>query len=318
MGRISDVIPALYFGGENELEGFLRSLDLSVDEAERKIKLLPSLIDIDSCPDDKLPYLAAQVNCPLVGTSAHYWRTQLRNWPFILKLKGTEKSLILALESIGAGEYSIRTYWRNESGGYTADKPEGEPFLNQADGLWHNSRTHYFGVSMELSREYLEEQGFRWEREDIIDKLGVWMERAKPYHAELLNISVTTPPPMQHGHACRWAVCTFLHSHAKQYAWGELAPFEPMSDTSVIDCGRTIQRPRNAPHRMFDAWANTRWGHFNFKGTGLNPGTMISVAVSVQTEFSAAEAPKRTWRGLRTWRRGTWRSTGDTSMSIDM
>lgn len=184
MGRISDIVPPLYFSGKNDLKKFLDALDIQVDEIEQKIKSLPSLIDVDTCPDDKLPYLAALTGCYLVGDNAVLRRRQIRNWPHLLKLKGTEKSLKLYLESIGATRHRIETYFRDAEGNYIEDKPTGEPFLGD-DGIWYNIRTHYFGLEITWdNHEYL-----RWPQwnEDLSERVAFWMKNFKPFHAELLK-----------------------------------------------------------------------------------------------------------------------------------
>ncbi|MBR1604249.1 MAG: hypothetical protein IJ667_12545 [Synergistaceae bacterium] len=184
MGRISDIVPSLYFSGKNNLKKFLDALDVTVDELESKIKELPSLIDVDACPDDKLPYLAALTGCPLVGEDNILRRRQIRNWPHLLKLKGTQKSLELYLNSIGAGQHKIMTYFRDADGSYIETKPDGEPFKG-ADGLWYNIRTHYFGLEIVWdNHEYLRWQGWN---EDLEERMAFWMKNFKPFYAELLK-----------------------------------------------------------------------------------------------------------------------------------
>ena len=184
MGRISDIVPSLYFSGKNNLKKFLDALDVTVDKLENKIKELPSLIDVDACPDDKLPYLAALTGCPLVGENSILRRRQIRNWPHLLKLKGTQKSLELYLNSIGAEQHKIMTYFRDADGSYIETKPEGEPFKGD-DGLWYNIRTHYFGLEIVWdNHEYLRWQGWN---EDLEERMAFWMKNFKPFYAELLK-----------------------------------------------------------------------------------------------------------------------------------
>ena len=152
MGRISDVLPPLYHGGKNDVTKFTDALDAEIEPIERKIRGIPELIDVDMCPDDKLPYLAALTNCPLAGEDAIIQRRQLRNWPYLLKIKGTARSFEVYLNSIGALAHRIPTYFRDAEGNYVEEKPEGEPFLGE-DGLWRNSRTHYFGLEVVWENE---------------------------------------------------------------------------------------------------------------------------------------------------------------------
>ena len=190
MGRISDIIPRLYFTGKNNLEGFLDALDVEVDGLEAKVKGITDLVDVDRCPDDKLPYLAALTNCPLVGEDTAMWRRQLRVWPYLLKIKGTAHCFEVYLNSIGALDHRIPTYFRDADGEYVEEKPEGDPFLAE-DGLWRNIRTHYFGLETMwdggyVGNVYLKNEGWH---DDFLKRIDFWMKRLKPFHAELLTWS---------------------------------------------------------------------------------------------------------------------------------
>ena len=184
MGRISDIIPRLYFTGKNDLQGFLDVLDAEIDGLEAKVRGITELIDVDRCPDDKLPYLAALTNCPLVGEDPVMWRRQIRLWPYLLKIKGTERSFDIYLNSIGASNHRIPTYFRDAEGNYVEEKPEGEPFLAE-DGLWRNIRTHYFGLETFWEGEpYLHREDWN---DDFVERVSFWFKRMKPFHAELLH-----------------------------------------------------------------------------------------------------------------------------------
>lgn len=219
MERISDRIPALYHGENNELIRFVDALDADVKGLERQVKGITDLINVDKCPDDKLPYLAALTNCPLIGYDPAYWRRQIKNWPYILKLKGTERSLELVLDSIGAESWAIKTFFRDAGGGYVTDKPKGEPFKDNS-GLWHNIRTHYFGGEFTLSKDYVERQNYDWDVEDVKSKLNFWFERGKPYHAELLNLLIFLPKILPDDHICEWDACNWEHLELKKYFCG--------------------------------------------------------------------------------------------------
>lgn len=184
MGRISDIVPPLYYGGKNDVVKFLDALDIEVSAIEKKIQGITDLIDVDRCPDDKLPYLAAMTNCPLVGADPASWRRQIRNWPWLLKLKGTERSFDLYLNSIGAEDHRIPTYFRDAEGNYIEEKPPGEPFLDES-GIWRNIRTHYFGLEVTLhDHTYL-----RWQEwhKDFVERVSYWFNYFKPFHSELLR-----------------------------------------------------------------------------------------------------------------------------------
>ncbi len=184
MGRISDIVPPLYFSGKNDVKKFIDALDVEITAIEKEIKKIPELVDVDRCEDDKLPYLAAITNAPLVGENPVLRRRQIRNWPYLLKIKGTQRSLEVYLNSIGATDHHISTYFRDVDGEYTEDKPEGEPFLDE-NGIWRNVRTHYFGI--ETTWENNHYLNWREWHEEFIELVSFWLKRLKPFHAELLK-----------------------------------------------------------------------------------------------------------------------------------
>ena len=223
MGRITDTIPALYHSGDNDLTRFTDILDSEViRELEQSTRGITNLINVDRCPDDKLPYLAAIINCPLIGDDPIFWRKQIRNWPYILRLKGTQRSLELVIDSIGIIEdSSIKTFFRDERGRYVVTKPSGEPFLD-ANGLWRNIRTHYFGIDLTLSKNFVESKNFDWDETDISEKLKFWFEHGKPYHSELLHLSILPPDFLPDGHICHWDDCIWGHPFIELHDWGLL------------------------------------------------------------------------------------------------
>ena len=183
MKRISELVPSLYYNDKNDLVRFLEALDVEVDLIEKSVREIVNLIDVDKCPDDKLPYLANLVGCPLPGTNPAIHRRMLRNWPWLLKIKGTELSFNVYLNSIGAVDHRIPTYFRNAEGEYVENKPEGEPF--KSGGVWYNIRTHYFGLETTWNGEEIT----RYEQwhEDFVEQVSWWLRRMKPFHAELLR-----------------------------------------------------------------------------------------------------------------------------------
>ncbi|MDR1977943.1 MAG: phage tail protein, partial [Synergistaceae bacterium] len=201
MGRISEIIPPLYYEGKNEILPFVGALEAETDSLERQIKALPDLIDVDRCPEKYLPYLAAMTNCPLMGNDPRLWRRQIRNWPWLLKIKGTAKSLEVFLNSIGADDYRVKTYFRDADGNYTEEKPEGAPFFDEESGVWKNIRTHYF--DLEVTWDDAHFLNWREWHSDFVSQITYWLERAKPFHAELLRwISVleqVVPHDLYHG-----------------------------------------------------------------------------------------------------------------------
>jgi len=183
MGKISEIVPSMYYDDANDLIRFLKALDVSVDEIEKSIKGITDLINVDRCPDDKLPYLAYLTGCPLPGCNPKIHRRLLRDWPYLLKIKGTNLSLNLYLNSIGAVNHKINEYFRDATGNYIETKPEGEPF--ELNGTWYNIRTHYFGIETTWNNEQYT-KAEEW-HEDFIECVSWWLRRMKPFHAELLR-----------------------------------------------------------------------------------------------------------------------------------
>ncbi|MDR1379650.1 MAG: phage tail protein [Synergistaceae bacterium] len=107
MGQIIDLIPSLYHGTENELTGFVEQTEPEIERIQEKIKGITALINVDRCPDKFLPYLAALTNVPIIGENPTTWRKQIRNWPYLLKHKGTAWGFNIFLDSLGISESSV-------------------------------------------------------------------------------------------------------------------------------------------------------------------------------------------------------------------
>lgn len=187
MGRISDILPALYYDNQNDLIRFVNCLDVEVKELECKVKGITELVNLDKCPDDKLPYLAALTNCPLMGNDPAMWRRQLRYWPYILKIKGSPKSLDVFLNSIDVDDYILHTFFRDEKDNLVEAKPEAPPFRDSS-GLWHNVRTHFFDLDIIYQNEHF----LTWKdwHSDFLNSMNIWLTRAKPFHSELRYLNV--------------------------------------------------------------------------------------------------------------------------------
>jgi hypothetical protein len=69
------------------------------------------------------------------------------------------------------------------------EKPEGEPYFDPLTGLWRNLRTHYFGL--ELFWNLTTMPWYDW-IQNLWERITPWMERAKPFHSELLNVKLKT------------------------------------------------------------------------------------------------------------------------------
>jgi len=231
--RISDIIPGLYYKEPNGLIKFVQALDVEIAEIEKQISGITDLINVDKCPDDKLVYLAALTGCPLIGTDPVFWRRQIKSWPDVLKLKGTKRSLELVLNTLGAESWNINTYFRDANGNYTTQKPDGEPFQDNK-GVWRNSRTHYFGIELFLSKDFVERENYSWDFDEIKEKLYFWIGSGKPFHSELLNFSIYPPSILPDDHICRWDFCTWEHFILKNYEWGLLTPDEPPFEENPV------------------------------------------------------------------------------------
>lgn len=181
-GILTELFPYMYHAGRNELIGYIECLEPELDYVRDKYKGLTALIDVNTCPEDYLPYLGAMINCPLIGSDPRKWRAQIKAWPGILRIKGTEKSMLLLLESVGLRSIDIYTYWRNNAGLYVLEKPPGNPYLDATSQLWYNARTHYFSLSISTTNNGLLGQY-------DMNSLRKLIAKVKPYHADLLELT---------------------------------------------------------------------------------------------------------------------------------
>ena len=180
MGRIADIIPSLYYQKPNDLIKFVNALDYEVDFLEKQIAGITDLINVDRCPDDKLVYLAALTNCPLIGNDPVLWRRQIKNWSYLLKMKGTELSLDIFLNSIGATVHNVHTFFRDEAGNLAENKSEDfaiRSHMFDLDITWENKRFVNW---------------YEWDN-DFASKIKIWIERVKPFHAELRKLTSIIP-----------------------------------------------------------------------------------------------------------------------------
>lgn len=187
MGKIlTDLLPFLYHTAPNDIFDYLAALEPSLEYIEGKYSTLTDLVNVDKCPIEYLSYLADTVNAPLIGGNPSLWRNQIKQWPEILRIKGTEKSIKLFLSVMGFSRSDIKTYWRDEKGDYVTDKPEGLPFKG-ADGIWYNSRTHYFSLAL----HWTDGSAVGSEPDsDTLEFVKRWLPRVKPIYAEILAYEV--------------------------------------------------------------------------------------------------------------------------------
>ena len=294
MSKLKDIIPSLYYGEENNLIKFVDALDVEIAALEKQVKGITDFINVDKCPDGKLPYLAALTNCPLIGKDPVFWRKQIKNWAYILKLKGTERSLALVLDSIGADTWDIKTFFRDAGEGYTTTKPEGKPFRDN-QGKWHNIRTHYFGIEFMMGKEFIERNNFSWDVDDIKEKLSFWLERGKPYHSELLSIVIVPPKFLPDGHICRWDFCEWEHTFHKDYNFGLLIPENDIFENEIIFS--RITETNSYVAGDWQAWDVLKWDGASYRllEMGRNVHSDFSVVVDWDDVGNAALLSPLSW-----------------------
>ncbi len=300
MGRISDIVPGMYHSGENELIPFLRAFEPTVAKLERKIGDFASLVDVDRCPAEYLPYLAALTNVPLVGDDSRLWRRQIRNWPWLLKIKGTERSLAVFLQSIGAKEYTLHTWFRDSHGNFVEKKPQGEPFYNQSSGLWHNIRTHYFSIEIILDEEYL--HLYSASQADIVEMILPWLERTKPFHAELLTVSVVPPGSDLEDHRCIYDVCHFSHGYLYTRDLG-IVVVDSFQSGPEVDAGSQLFVYDTAAYPWSALYDAHRFGDAAFPPIRSGFSVYIGAVVRISDHGHIHR-----WHKGRSWRcGGTWK-----------
>ena len=178
---MTGLLPYIYHDS-GVLIGYMEALEADINNIRDKYGGLTDIIDIDRCPDIFLPYLAEAVQVPLIGEDPVLWRRQIKAWPGILRIKGTEKSMLLLLDSVGLRSIDIFTYWRNDTGKYVIGKPPGNPYLDTTRQLWYNARTHYFSLSISTINNGLLGQY-------DMNSLRKLIAEVKPYHADLLELT---------------------------------------------------------------------------------------------------------------------------------
>ena len=213
-GILTELFPYMYHAGRNELIGYIECLEPELDYIRDRYKGLTALIDVNTCPEDYLPYLAAMINCPLIGNDPRKWRGQIKAWPTILRMKGTEASVVTLLEKVGLTQVHVDTYWRDGGGNYTTERPTGAPVYDAGAGVWLNSRTHYFTLALSTpSGEILS-------TEDM-ENIRRLLTYVKPYHAEILEYQLygrftdaSTPEES--------ITTEHVHIPADQYPWVDM------------------------------------------------------------------------------------------------
>ena len=78
----------------------LKAFSFSFADRSSEIKELETLVDIDHCPDELLPYLADLIGWTLIGPDSTRHRNQLRQAVSIYKAKGTKRSVQGMVDSV--------------------------------------------------------------------------------------------------------------------------------------------------------------------------------------------------------------------------
>ena len=79
--------------GAGPFTRFMRGLSFSMADRSGEADEIGTLVDIDNCPDEFLPYLADLIGWTLVGPDATRHRNQLRQAVAVYKAKGTKRSI---------------------------------------------------------------------------------------------------------------------------------------------------------------------------------------------------------------------------------
>ena len=85
-----------------------------------------------------------------------------------------------------------------------------------------------------MSKAFIEGQDFIWDSDELKEKLALWFEHGKPYHAELLNLIILPPNLLPDDHICRWDVCSWEHMDSLPSQWNIISPVEPIDDSVCV------------------------------------------------------------------------------------
>lgn len=98
---------------------FMEAISFYMADANSIVHDIDSLTDIDTCPDEFLPYLADLIGWEIIGYEPFRWRGQLKNAIEVYKTKGTRKSVQLMLDMIFGGNNinfdsnNLITFWES-------------------------------------------------------------------------------------------------------------------------------------------------------------------------------------------------------------
>ena len=86
--------------GAGPFTRFMKGLSFSMADRGGESQEISTLVDIDNCPDEFLPYLADLIGWTLVGPDATRHRNQLRQAVSIYKAKGTTRSIQTVVDTV--------------------------------------------------------------------------------------------------------------------------------------------------------------------------------------------------------------------------
>ena len=79
---------------------FIKAFSYSFYDTNNDVTKLTSLLDIEKCPDNLLPYLGDLIGWRVYGSSPSAWRRQIRNAVNLYKQKGTKEGLYNAITTV--------------------------------------------------------------------------------------------------------------------------------------------------------------------------------------------------------------------------
>lgn len=108
-------IPEVWRNADSEVGRPLQILTLTMAQQMYyyfylKISAMDELFDPDKCPQEYLVFLSSLVGWKLIGADPDSWRQQIKHAPLLYKIKGTEKSIVLAEKLIGYSVFMTELY----------------------------------------------------------------------------------------------------------------------------------------------------------------------------------------------------------------
>ena len=87
---------------------FMKAIAFSIANRSGEAEELETLLDIESCPDEMLPYLADLIGWTMLGSDASRCRNQIRQAVAIYKAKGTKRSVQFVADAVfGTSAFNV-------------------------------------------------------------------------------------------------------------------------------------------------------------------------------------------------------------------